>query len=328
MASKIYGIDFGTDTIKFYQKDIGYIFNQRTVLAMKGKNYIAIGDEAYEMYGKSPDYINIEFPIKKGVIASIDKMLALTNCIFMDLSREHGKIKHAQFYVTVPADITDVEKKAFYDIVDKSFIRPKKVSLVDKPIADAYGLGIDIDKSKGALIVDIGGETTEISIISNGGVVISKLVPIGGKNIDEGIITMLRRKYNIIIGDKTAEMLKKRISSLSGNVRNCKVYGRDVVSGLPIEKTISTNDIVPVITEQVNNIIDYIKQLLERTPPEISSDIYKDGIYIVGGTSKIDGIDDFIEDVTRLKVSLTSDPANCAISGLEKIISDPKVINR
>ena len=327
MATKLFGVDFGTDSLKIYQKGLGMVYDQRTVLAMKGKNYIAVGNEAYEMYGKAPEYINIDFPVKKGVIASIDKMLAFMNCVFMDMSREYGKIRGAKFYICVPSDITDVEKKAFYDIIDKSFIRPRKIYMIDKPVANAKGLGIDIDKSKGTLIVDIGADTTEISIIANGGVVISRLIPVGGRALDEVIVTHLRRCHNLVIGDKSAEALKKKVASFNEIDKYAPVYGRDVVSGLPMEKKVTTKEIRPVIGEPLNIIIDNIRQILERTPPEISADIFSDGMYLVGGSSRITGIDDYIEDAARLKVHLTPDPSGIAALGLGVIMEDDSFFN-
>ena len=322
MGSKLFGVDFGTNSIKIYQKGSGVMYDQRSVLAMKGNNYIAIGDDAYNMYGKAPEYINIEFPVKNGVVASVDKMLALMNCIFMDMTKTFGKMKHSTFYLCVPADITDVEKKAFYDIIDKSYIRPKKIYMVDKPISDAYGLGIDIENCQGVLLIDMGSDTTEISVLANGGIVISRLIPIGGRTVDDAIIMHLRRQHNIIIGDKSAEVIKKKVAALNDTSKDCKVYGRDIVSGLPVEKNVNSLEIRPVISEVINQIINNVKMILEKTPPEISADIFKNGMYLVGGSSKINGIDEYIEDSTRLKVALTPDPSGCAVSGLGVIMED------
>jgi rod shape-determining protein MreB len=324
MASKVFGIDFGTDTLKIYRKGVGIIYDQKTVLASKNKNtVIAIGNEAFEMDGKVPENISIDYPLKNGVIANVDKMRALLNCVFMDLTKELGKFRGSKFYVAIPADITDVEKKAFYDLVDSTYIRPKKIRLIDKPVADAYGAGIDINDSQGALIVNIGADTTEITVLSLGGIVLTKLVSFGGKKFDEAVSTVIRRKHNLLIGSKTTEVCKKKVASFNEVEKSIKVYGRDVVSGLPKERTITTEMIRPALAEQMEQLIDNIRMILERTPPEISSDIYENGIYITGGSAKIVGISDYMEDSLRLKVHVAKDPEDSVINGLAEIMENP-----
>ncbi len=328
MSSKVFGIDFGTDSIKIYRKGEGIIYDQKTVIATKNKKtVIAIGNEAYEMNGKVPDSITVEFPIKAGVIASFDKMLSLLNCIFLDLTREFGKFKGSKFYIAIPADITEVEKKAFYDLVDSTFIRPKKINLIDKPIADALGAGVDINTCQGTMIVDIGADTTEISVISLGGTVLTKLLPVGGNHFDDAIISGVRRKYNLLIGQKTAETCKKKVASLNNIEKSVNIYGRDVVTGLPRERSVSSELVKPAIEEQLNTIIDNIKMILERTPPEISADIYEKGIYLVGGTSKIPGLDECISKAINLKVHVTPDSSDAVIKGLAEIMEDVKYEN-
>lgn len=325
MTSKVFGIDFGTDSIKIYRKGVGVIYEQKSYIATKGKNtVIAIGNQAYEMAGKVPENITVDNPLKNGVIASVDRMLSLLNCIFLDLSREFGKIKGGKYFIAVPSDITDVEKRSFYDLVDSTYIRPKKIILVDKPVADAIGAGVDIENSTGALIVNIGADTTEISVISLGGIVLSKLVPIGGRRFDEAIISSIRRKFNLIIGPKTAESCKKRIASLDSAVKSCRIYGRDVISGLPRERTVSSDMIEDALKEQIQSIIESVRMILERTPPEISSDIYEKGIYITGGSSKIGGVKNYIEDSLDLKIHLTADGQDSVINGLAEIMENDR----
>lgn len=325
MTSKIFGIDFGTDSIKIYRKGVGVIYEQKAYIATKNKNtVIAIGNQAYEMDGKVPEDISVVNPLRNGVIASVDRMLSLLNCVFLDLSREFGKIKGGKYFIAVPSDITDVEKRSFYDLVDSTFIRPKKIILVDKPVADAIGAGVDIENSTGALIVNIGADTTEISVISLGGIVLSKLVPIGGKKFDEAIISSVRRKFNLIIGSKTAESCKKKIASFDEDIKTCRIYGRDVISGLPRERTVSSDMIVDALKEQIQAIIENIRTILERTPPEISSDIYEKGIYITGGSSKISGLKKYIEDSLNLKVHLTADGQDSVINGLAEIMENDR----
>lgn len=328
MATKILGIDFGTDSIKIYKKGEGLIYDQKTVMAAKNKKtVIAIGNEAFEMNGKVPEYISVEYPIKGGVIASFDRMLSLFNCIFMDLTKEYGRFKGAQFYIAIPADITEVEKKAFYDLVDSSFLRPKKIRMVDKPVADALGAGADINNSQGIMLVDIGAETTEISVLSLGGIVLTKLLNVGGKNFDDAVMAALRRRYNLLIGIKTAEMCKKKAATLNGHQKSVTVYGRDVITGLPREREVDSELIKQGIAEQVDLIIDNIRKILERTPPEIASDIYERGIYLTGGSAKIPGMADYLSSSLKLKIHTVSDTSDAVINGLAEIMENDKYSN-
>ena len=320
MASRTFAIDIGTDSIKIYRKGAGLIYFQKTVLAMKNKKrVIAVGNDAYEIFGKAPDKIEVTFPLKNGVIASIDSMQSLINCVFLDLSKEYGKIKNAKIYIAISADITDIEKKAFYDIIDGSFIRPKSIIMIDKPVADAIGCGVDFYDTRGTMIVNIGAETTEISVVSAGTLVLSRLFKFGGHDIDEAVINTIRRKFNILIGLKTAESAKRKTVALDNTEKECKIYGRDVVSGLPKECKIDSSVFRDNVIEQMNPLVEAIKSVLERTPPEISADIYKNGLVITGGTSKIPGIADLIEDGTGLKVKTIVEPTDSVINGLAAV---------
>ena len=291
------------------------------MLAQKNKNkVIAIGNDAYDMYGKAPDKIDVIFPLRNGVIASIDSMQSLINCVFLDLSKEYGKIRSAKIYLALSADITDIEKKAFYDIMDGCFIRPKSIIMIDKPVADAVGCGIDYYNTTGTMLVDIGAQTTEISVISWGTLVISKLYKFGGKDIDEAVINTVRRQFNLHIGYKTAEQTKRKTVTLDDSEKESRIYGRDVVSGLPKGCNVTSSIFRDTVIEQVNPVIEAIKAVLERTPPEVSADIYKNGIYITGGTSKIPGLADLIEDGIGLKIRTDSEPTDSVINGLAEIV--------
>ncbi len=326
MASKIFGIDFGTNSLKIYRKDEGIVYAQKSVIAIRGKNnVIAIGDEAFEMYGKSPEYITVNFPLKNGVIASFANMLSLLNCIFLDISRIHGKFRGAEFCIATPTDITEVEKRAFHDLVDSTIVRPRKLRMVEKPIADAIGAGIDINNSQGSLLVNIGADTTEISIISMGGIVLSKLVPIGGNQFDDAIINYVRKKYNLVIGQKTAESIKRTLAAFGTHeVNTCKAFGRDIVTGLPREREITSDLVNQAILEQMNSIIDTIRTILERTPPEIAADVYANGLTVTGGSSAIIGLSEHIGQSTGLKVYAVPEGAFTVVNGLAQIIEDKK----
>ena len=196
MSKSVFGIDFGTRNIRIYNGLTRTTMEQKNVVAIRGKDELyAYGDEAYTMYEKNPDNIRIVFPIKNGVIADLKNMKAIFENLYTDMTKG---ARMGRFCIAVPSDVTEVDKKAFFDVVSKSLIRAKEIKIVEKPIADAVGIGIDITSPRGNLIVNIGASTTEISIISMGGIVISKIIKMGGSKLDEMICDIVRKKYNII----------------------------------------------------------------------------------------------------------------------------------
>ena len=325
MAVKIFGIDFGTDSTKIYRKGQGVVYNQKSVIAFKKpKKTLAIGDEAFEMIGKTPESISVRTPLSHGVISSFADMLTLLNCMFIDLTRVFGKFRGSVFYIAVPSDITEVEKKAFYDLVDSTIVRPKRIYLVEKPIADAIGTGIDIVRSQGTMIVNIGADTTEISIISLGGIMFSKLLPIGGNAFNEAIISSVRRQYNLLIGNKTAETLKTDLVNFA-SVRDDSenAFGRDLVTGLPRECTVTTELVNNAVSEQMQTVFENIRIILDRTPPEIAADVYHNGIYVTGGSAALQGLSFlFKTNLGDNKVNICDFGSMTVMNGIAKIIED------
>lgn len=323
MSAKVFGIDFGTSTIKIYRKNDGVIFDQKNIIALCNNEVMAIGDEAFEMYGKAPDNFQVTYPVKNGVIADIANMLALLNKAFKEIADKSGKIAGADIIVASPTDITEVEKRAFFDLAANSIAKPKKVRVVEKPIANAIGAGLDVMNASGVMVVDIGADTTEISIMSLGGIVLSKLVTIGGNKFDDIIISNVRKKYNLVIGNKTAETIKKKLAyAINPEHETIKVYGRDVMNGLPTEAEIDSEFVYETIKESLHSIVDAVRIILEKTPPEISSDIIDSGIYITGGSANIKKIDELFAQETELPIYVTSDPANTVVNGLGKILEE------
>ncbi len=323
MSAKVFGIDFGTSTIKIYRKNDGVIFDQKNIIALCNNEVMAIGDEAFEMLGKAPDNFLVTYPVKNGVIADIANMLALLNKAFKHIADKSGKITGADIIVAAPTDVTEVEKRAFFDLAASSIAKPKKVRVVEKPIADAIGSGLDVMNASGVMVVNIGADTTEISIMSLGGIVLSKLVTTGGNKFDELIISNVKKKYNLIIGNKTAETIKKKLAyAIEPEHETIKVYGRDVMSGLPTEAEIDSEFVYETITESLHAIVDAVRIILEKTPPEISSDIIDSGIYITGGSANIKKIDELFARETELEVKVAEDPANTVVNGLGRILED------
>lgn len=324
MNNNIYGIDLGTCNMKIYCKATNKILNEKNTVALVNKNQIyAYGDAAYAMYEKAPETINVTFPVSSGVIADFN---ILQNVLQEFLEKNvKGKFRGSEFIVAVPTDITDVEKRAFFDMFYKSKLKPKSVLLCEKPIADAVGLGLDVNEPTGIMVVDLGADTTEISVISLGGLVLSELLHFGGNRIDESIITFVKRKYNLVIGQKTAQSLKEKLGSgVPGNKDTMVIVGRDVVSGLPIEMEISGEVVYEAIKDNLNTICNAIKMILEKTPPELAKDIIHSGIYITGGGSQIHDLDVLFKEITGIKINTCEEPEECVVRGLVKIVSDNK----
>lgn len=327
MAGKIYGIDFGTSTIKIYQKNDGIMIDEKNMIAVANrKQVIAAGNEAFEMYEKAPANIKVSYPVKNGVIADIANLLELLNFMIGKINKKSKRVAASAVIVATPSDITEVEKRAFFDLVANSNVKTKNIRIVEKPIADAIGIGLDVTNAKGVMVVDIGADTTEVSIMSLGGIVISKLIPIGGNRLDESIKSYVKKNYNLIIGDKTAENIKKELATaFPAEEKSIKVYGRNVVTGLPSQVEISSDYVYESINEYLYTIVDAIRIILERTPPEISSDIIDSGIFVTGGSAAINGLDKLISKETGLKVNICKDATDTVVNGLGRIIEDKKL---
>lgn len=326
MASKAFGIDFGTSTIKICKKGQGIVLDERNIIAIADRrSVIAVGNEAFDMYEKAPSNINVSYPVKSGVIADVANMMTLLNN-FMSKIIGVKRPGSSNFIVATPSDITEVERRSFYELIANSNLKASNIKIVEKPIADAVGIGLDIMTARGVMVVDIGADTTEVSILSLGGIVLSKLIPIGGNKLDEAIKNIVKKKYNLYIGEKTAENIKKQLAcALPTDEGSVRVYGRDVVTGLPTEIEIFTDTVYEAISEYLYTIIDAVRIILERTPPEISSDIIDSGIYVTGGSSKINKLDELLHKETDLKINICSDASNTVVNGLRKILEDGKL---
>ena len=310
MSEKIYGIDMGTNSIKIYQKAAGVILHQKNMIAMvKKKEPLALGDEAYSMYEKAPKNIEVKQPIINGVIADFTAMQTMIQLYFKGM---HGKKfaeglaagGNAEFYIAVPSDITEVEKRAFYDLIASSSLKTKKIRIVEKPIADALGAGLDVMDATGRLIVNIGADTTEISLISLGGIVQSRLLKIGGTKFDEAI-------QQLASGIKEDEEI------------TYDVMGRNLITGLPNKVTVTNHLIFEAMSESLSSIIDAIKFILEKTPPELSMDIMHDGVCMTGGSTHIKNLDLLIQQETGLSIMKMEEPELTVVKGLGMIMENP-----
>ena len=316
-----YGIDLGTSNIKIYSLSDDSVMMEKNMIAIENKkNIFAYGNSAYEMYEKAPANIQISHPLSNGVIADINNMERLIHLFISDMSK--GNIRPADFYIAVPTDITEVEKRAFYDLIKDANVKARKIMVVEKAIADGLGMDIDVKNSQGVLVVDIGYDTTEVSILSLGGIVLSRLIKTGGLKFDEAVRQTVRREFNLLIGQKTAATIRQSIGDLEKEGKGAVVYGRDIVVGLPVEREIPTDLINSCLEEHFNTIIDSVKVILERTSPELGADIFKHGVYLTGGASQTSHFAELLQKSTGLKVNQAQRPLESVVLGMGRILKE------
>ena len=320
MANNAFGIDLGTSNIKIYNRADDEVFVEKNMIAIENKKTLfAYGDAAFEMYEKAPSNISITYPLSNGVIADIQNMETLVRYFLSGMMKNN--VRPADYYIAVPWDVTEVEKRAFKDLIKESNVKARKVMVVDKAVADGLGMGIDVKNSQGVLVVNVGFDTTEISILSLGGIVLSRLIK-GGRKFDEAIKAAVRREFSLIIGGKTAEVVKTSLLDLEEQRLGAVVYGRDIVTGLPVEREIPTALVDECLIEYFNSIIDNIKVILERTPPELAADIYRHGIYLTGGASQVSKLAQLMSKGTGLQVNVSENPVTSVALGLGKVIKE------
>ena len=316
------GIDLGTATVLVYEKGKGIILKEPSVVAINKNNnkVLAVGEEARQMLGRTPGNIVAVRPLRDGVISDYDvteKMLKE----FIQKAVGKKNMVAPKVMVCVPSQATEVEKRAVVDATKNS--GAKKVHLIEEPLAAAIGAGLDITKPNGAMVVDIGGGTSDIAVISLGGIVVRESIKVAGDVFDEAIIKYVRTKYKIIIGEKTAENLKIDIGSAFKGDRNLNatMKGRNLVTGLPDELEISTEEIREAIKEKVEIIVEKVKTVLEKTPPELAADIIEKGIVMTGGGALLHGLDKLIESETGVRAIIASEAVECVVEGTGKVLS-------
>ncbi|MBO5167048.1 MAG: rod shape-determining protein [Lachnospiraceae bacterium] len=321
MANNTFGIDLGTNNIKIYSHNEDSVMVEKNMIAIEGKSTLfAYGNSAFDMYEKAPANIHISYPLCNGVIADIKNMETLVRYFVTDLMK--GSIRPADYIIAVPTDVTEVEKRAFYDLIKDANVKAKKIMVVEKAVADGLGMDIDVKNSQGVLVVNVGYDTTEISILSLGGIVLSRLIKVGGLKFDDAIKNAIRREFSLIVGGKTAENVKISLKELEEEGRGAVVYGRDIVTGLPVEREIPTKLVDESLEEHFYTIIDNVKVILERTPPELAADIYKHGIYLTGGASQVNHLAEKLAKGTGLRVNVSENPVESVVLGLSKIIKE------
>ena len=316
------GIDLGTATVLVYVKGKGILLKEPSVVAINKNNnkVLAVGEEARKMIGRTPGNIVAVRPLRDGVISDYD----ITERMLKEFIKKacgKGRIVAPRVMVCVPSQATEVEKRAVMDATKNS--GAKKVHIIEEPLAAAIGAGLDITKPNGAMIVDIGGGTTDIAVISLGGVVVRKSIKIAGDKFDESIIKYVRNKYKIMIGEKTAEDVKIKIGSAFKDSRKLTttMKGRNLITGLPDEVEISTEEVREALAEPVSVIVEGVKSILEKTPPELAADIIEKGILMTGGGSLLYGLNKLIEENTGVTVEIAHNSVEAVAEGTGQVLS-------
>ena len=301
------------------------LWKEKNVIAIANeKTIFSVGDDAYAMFEKSPLNVEIIFPMKEGVISHFYNMQYLLENL---IKKERHFTRGSKYIVAVPTDVTEVEKRAFYDLVVHSSARAKEVRIVERGIADAIGLGLDVQQSPGLFVVNLGAETTELSILAYGGVVLNKMLKFGSVSLDHAIINSVRYNQEFLIGHLTAEQLRMTFGLQSNpESDSLSVAGRNLLTRIPEQKSIPMSLVHAAMKGLMKHCAHEIHALLERTPPEVHRNIKKDGIYLTGGLANLKGIDSFIENSLGIKVHITAEPEFCAANGLKKIIGSKELM--
>ena len=322
------GIDLGTATVLIYVKGKGIVLREPSVVAIdKNSNAVmAVGEEARLMLGRTPGNIVAIRPLRDGVISDYgvtERMLRYF------INKVCGtRIFRPRLVICVPSEVTEVERKAVIDAAMTAGAR--KVQLIEEPLAAAIGAGIDIAKAYGTMVVDIGGGTTDIAVIALGGNVLSTSIKVAGDKFDEAIIRFMRKKYNVMIGERTAEEMKIKIGCVFPKVQDnsMEVRGRNLLSGLPITVEVNSAEMLEALEEPASMIIDAVHSVLENTPPELSADISDKGILMTGGGCLIDGLDKLIASKTGIDVRVADDAVSCVAFGCGNVLDNLDVLTK
>ena len=321
--SKDIGIDLGTANILVTVKGKGIILREPSVVSVDTKTgeVIATGLEAKEMLGRTPKEIHAIRPLKDGVIADFTATKLLLKNILSRVCKRYNAIR-PRVIVGVPSGITEVEERAVEETIIHAGAR--EVYLIEEPMAAAIGAGIEIDEPSGNIIVDIGGGTTEVAVISLGGIVTSNSIRIAGDELDEDIINYIKKELNMAIGEVTEEKIKKQLGCAMPLMTemSMEVKGRDLSTGLPRTETITSSQIEEAMKESIFKILEVVKVTLEKTPPELASDIMEKGIVLAGGGALIQNMDKLISTETGMPVYIADEPLDCVVRGTEKTLQD------
>jgi rod shape-determining protein MreB and related proteins len=314
-------IDLGTANTLVYVKGNGIVLNEPSVVAVdqKTKRVYAVGAEAKAMLGKTPDHIVAIRPLKDGVIADFE----ITEVMLREFIKKAQKKRffiRPRIVIAVPSGITEVERRAVTDSAQNAGAR--EVYLIAEPVASAIGVGLPVDKPSGNMVIDIGGGTTEIAVIALNGIVTDMSIRVAGDEMDDAIVLHIKKAYNLLIGDQTAEHVKMVVGSATKlkKEEEMEIKGRDLVSGIPKTLKISSVEVREALAEPVSQIVAAVKTALEQTPPELAADIVDRGIVMTGGGSLLRGLDSLLKEETNLPINVVEDPLTCVVLGCGKVL--------
>lgn len=318
--SKDIGIDLGTANTLVYLKGKGIVLREPSVVAINSgtKKVIAVGEEAKKMIGRTPGNIVVIRPLKDGVISDFDVTQTMIEMFIQKIINKSAFVS-PRIIACYPSGVTEVEKMAIDDATKQAGAR--EVVLMEEAMAAAIGAGLPVDEPKGSMIVDIGGGTTEVAVISIDGIVTSNSLRIAGDEMDQAIISYIKKECNLFIGERTAEAIKMTLGSAfktADREKSMEIKGRDLISGLPKTISVTETQIIEALAEPVAAIISTIKRTVEKTPPELLSDIMENGIMLAGGGALLDGLDILISNVTHMPVHINESPLDCVALGIGK----------
>jgi rod shape-determining protein MreB len=323
------GIDLGTANTLVYVKSKGIVVREPSVVAINKKtnSILAVGDAAKNMIGRTPGDIVAIRPMKDGVIADFDITQSMLK-YFIKLAISKSMISKPRVVICVPSGVTEVEKRA----VEEATLQAgaKEAYLIEEPMAAAIGANLPVEEPSGSMVVDIGGGTSEVAVISLGGIVTSKSLRIAGDEFDEAIVHYVKKEYNLMIGERTAEGIKMAIGAAYPRPKeeSMEVRGRDLITGLPKNLNITSSEITEALKEPINSIVDSIKYTLEKTPPELASDIMDRGIMLTGGGALLSGLDKLIKEETGMPVYVADKPLDCVVMGAGKVLEEIETLKK
>ncbi|MGF7056500.1 rod shape-determining protein [Brassicibacter mesophilus] len=327
--TKDMGIDLGTANTLVFLRGKGIIIREPSVVAIQtnNKEVLAVGEEAKKMIGRTPGHIVAIRPLSDGVIADFDVTQSMLK-YFIRKAHPRRSFVQPRVVVCVPSGVTEVEKRAVEEAAIQAGARD--AYLIEEPMAAAIGAGLPVQEPTGSMVVDIGGGTTEVAIISLGGIVTSRSIRVAGDELDESIVHYIKKEYSLMIGERTAEEVKIQIGSadLKNKEQKMLIRGRDLISGLPKTIEVSSSEIHDAMKEPIANIIDAIKYTLEKTPPELASDIMEQGIMLTGGGALLEGLDRIVKKETGMPVHIAEDPLDCVALGTGKALEDIETLKR
>lgn len=329
MFGKDIGIDLGTANLLIYVKGEGIVLNEPSVVAVESetKKVLAVGEDAYKMLGRTPGKVLAIKPLKDGVIANFELTVAMLN-YFIKKVQAKNSLSKPTILICCPTNITEVEKEAIKEVAEVT--GSKKVYIEEEPKVAAVGAGLDISKPNGSMVIDIGGGTTDIAVLSLGDIVTSKSLKVAGNVFDQKIIDYIKEKYKLLIGERTAEAIKIEIgTALEENKKGKKVIkGRNLETGLPSSKTINSQEVFEALRPSLYEIIDGAKCVLESTLPELSADIVENGIMLTGGGALLDGLDKLLFNELKVPVKIAESPLTCVVDGTGILLNNLNLIEK